>query len=205
MDLIYYDLTGKVLYEKAKYDYMTNTFKAFADAIIPRSPELAQQYGRVQYYGALDLHTGEFVILSLDSLVVPLALPVAETLNMAAEQFLYRKGEAEKTGKEPSGSAAFLSLSPMKRLQVISMLFQPEGIAYFPALDQTNQEQIFLVIPSLTRFSMMGYYSEWAGYGSTRMNPPDQRKLEYYPESWEQVGYPGPSLGYRLAGAYSYT
>ena len=203
--MIYYDSTGKVLYEKNIYDYLTNTFKAFTDAIIPRSPELAQQYGRVQYYGALDLHTGEFIILSLDSLAVPLALPVAETLNMAAEQFLYREGEEEKTGEEPSGSAAFLSLSSMERLQVISMLFQPEGIAYFPALDQTNQEQIFLVIPSLTRFTMMGYYSEWAGYGTTRQNPPEQRTLEYYPESWEQVGYPGPSPGYRLAGAYSYT
>ena len=48
MDLIYYNSTGKVLYEKNIYDYLTNTFKAFTDAIIPRSPELAQQYGRVQ-------------------------------------------------------------------------------------------------------------------------------------------------------------
>ncbi|MFT4104449.1 MAG: hypothetical protein QM657_01715 [Lacrimispora sp.] len=203
MDLIYYDSTGRVLYEKTIYEYLTNTFRAFADAIIPRSPELAQQYGRVQYYGALDLYTGEFIILSLDSLVIPLALPVAETLNMAAEQFLYR--DEEKAGEEPSGSAAFLSLSPMERLQVISMLFYPEGIAYFPALEQASQKEIFLVISSLTRLSMMGYYSEWAGYGSTRMNPPNQRRLEYYPESWAQVGYPGPSAGYRLAGAYSYT
>ncbi len=199
--MIYYDSTGKVLYEKTIYEYLTDTFTAFADAVIPRSPELAEQYGKVQYYGALDLHTGEFIVLSLDSLAVPLALPVAETLNMAAEQFLYREAERE----EGTEAMAFLSLSQMERLQLISILLQPEGIAYFPALDQTSQEQIFLIIPSLTRLSMMGYYSEWAGYGSTRMNPPDQRKLEYYPVSWEQVGYPGPSSGYRLAGAYSYT
>ncbi len=99
--MIFYASTGRVLYEKTIYEYLTNTFKAFADAVIPRSPELTQQYGRVQYYGALDLYTGEFIILSLDSLVVPLALPVAETLNIAAEQLLYREGEEGKQKRRP--------------------------------------------------------------------------------------------------------
>lgn len=204
MDWTYYNSNDRELYEET-YEYLTDTFKAFADAIIPRSPELAQQYGRIQYYGALDQYTGDFIILSLNSLAVPMALPVADTLNMAAEQFLYREREERKAGEEFPGSSAFFSLSPIERLQVTGMLFQPEGIAYFPALDQTSQEEVFLVLPFLIRLSMMGYYSEWAGYGTTRQNPPDQRTLEYYPESWGQVGYPGPSPGYRLAGAYSCT
>ena len=106
--------------------YTQETFKAFVDAIIPRSPGLAQEYGKIQYFGALDFQTDEYLILSLNSYDIP-----------------------------------------------------------------------FNITGSLNRFTMMGYYSEWYGYGSTRLEVPDQRRLEYFPLSWQQVGYPGPSLGYR--------
>ena len=101
--------------------YTNETFQAFADAVIPRTPRLAEEYGKIQYFGALDLHTDEYLFLT----------------------FAYS------------------------------------------------------FVGSLIRFTMMGYYSEWSGYGSTRLEAPDQRKLEYFPLSWKQVGYPGPSLGYR--------
>jgi hypothetical protein len=101
------------------------TLKAFVDAIIPRSPGLAEEYGKIQYFGALDLHTYEYLIMTLSSYSIPLTNPLA------------------------------------------------------------------------VRFVMMGYYSEWSGYGSTRLEEPAQRRLEYNPLSWKQVGYPGPSLGYR--------
>lgn len=48
----------------------------------------------------------------------------------------------------------------------------------------------------LSKLTMRGYYSEWYGYGSTRLNNLNQRILESYPLSWEQAGYPGPSLSY---------
>jgi hypothetical protein len=50
-------------------------------------------------------------------------------------------------------------------------------------------------IDALIRATMMGYYSEWFGYGSTRLNEPDDRVMEYQPFSWQQVGYPGPNRG----------
>jgi hypothetical protein len=126
-------------------------FRAFADAIIPRSPELAEEYGKVQYFGALDLHTDEYLILSLNSYYIPIAKTTAEALDLASEQLVILSGD----------------------------------------------ELILSAISALNRFTMMGYYSEWSGYGSTRLAAPDQRILEFYPLSWEQVGYPGPSLGYR--------
>jgi hypothetical protein len=49
---------------------------------------------------------------------------------------------------------------------------------------------------SLVRLTMLGYYSEWYGYGSTRFLNPDQRILETTPISWQQINYPGPSLSY---------
>lgn len=103
------------------------TFQAYVDAVIPRSPRLAEEYGKIQYFGALDLHTDEYLILTLNHNSISWA-------------------ESES---------------------------------------------------ALNRITMMGYYSEWSGYGSTRLEKPDQRRLEFFPISWKQVGYPGPSLGYR--------
>ncbi|MEL7655898.1 MAG: hypothetical protein AAGU75_08320 [Bacillota bacterium] len=107
--------------------YTQETMKAFVDAIIPRSPRLAEEYGKIQYFGALDFHTDEYITFLLNHYNMP-----------------------------------------------------------------------FSIMGSFNRFTMMGYYSEWYGYGSTRLETPDQRRLEFFPLSWEQVEYPGPSLGYRV-------
>ena len=56
------------------------------------------------------------------------------------------------------------------------------------------------VVDVLIKLTMMGYYSEWYGYGLTRLDEANQRVLEFQPISWEQVGYPGPATGNR--GAY---
>lgn len=204
MDKIYDNSDSSILDEEVIYEYVEDTFKAFAEAVIPRSPELAEQYGRVQYYGAVDLFTYEYLIMSLDRLLIPLAIPMAEVLNIAAEQFLYKKGE-DPAASDSSDGTYLLRLSPVERLWAVNLLLQPEGINYFPALLQISQEDILPIIPTLNKFALMGYYSEWSGYGSTRLYPPEQRTLEYFPVSWEQIGYPGPSQGYRVARSYSYT
>lgn len=203
MYLTHYNSNNWMWDENITYEYVADTFKAFADSMVPRSPELAEQYGRVQYYGALDLHTDEYLIMSLDSLVVPLAIPVAQALNTAAELFLYNKG-GKQNHSSPSAWTSFLRLSPDERLQVIDLLIQPEGAAYFPTLMQMGGENIFSVVSSLNQLTMLGYYSEWSGYGSTRLAPPNQRVLEHRPVGWEQTGYPGPSRGYRVSRSYSY-
>lgn len=57
----------------------------------------------------------------------------------------------------------------------------------------------------LVETTMMGFYSEWSGYGTTRLNKPNQRRLEYDPISWKQIGYPGPSQGYHALRPYQFT
>lgn len=157
----------------------------------------------MQYYGALDLFTYEYLIMELDSLSIPMALPAAIVLDGAAEQFLY-KNEDKPEDLDSSDISLFSRLSPSRRLQAVNLLIQPDGLQYFPVLPQLRPEDLFPVIMSLNRLTLMGYYSEWSGYGSTRLNPPGQRTMEHFPVSWEQVGYPGPSKGYRVARSYSY-
>lgn len=170
------------------------TYQAYVSIIIPRSPELAEEYGKIQYYGALDFKTDEYLVLTLNSLSTPMALPVAEVLDIASEQLVILDGSSMMYEE----NFDFSTLSPTDRFRTILLLKQNQE--YFVDLLSPSQhypEYIFSIISNLNRYIMMGYYSEWFGYGTTRLNTPDERKLEFYPLSWKQVGYPGPSLGYR--------
>lgn len=174
-----------------------DTFKALVDAIIPRTSRLAREYGRIQYFGALDLNTDEYMILTLNSYFIPLAEPMAEILDLAAQQLIYLEGEdiLQNFSKFPEGGA-FASLTPLDRFRALTLLGEFESDqGDLSSMD--NPELILTISTTLNRFTMMGYYSEWSGYGSTRLEAPDRRVLEYFPISWQQVSYPGPSLGYR--------
>jgi hypothetical protein len=167
-----------------------NTFQALVDAILPRTPLLAQEYGRIQYYGALDQQIDQFLIYELNQYPIPMAAPTAEILNMAAA--LWRRNMGYY------GPVSFAMLSPIERFSALGMLLQQVGNpAMLELISQENPELSISAISMLDTYTLMGYYSEWYGYGTTRLKPPDERTLEFTPLSWEQVGYPGPSLGYR--------
>lgn len=175
------------------------TFKAFVDAIIPRTPGLAEEYGRMQYFGALDLHTDEYIGLSLKYYYFPLAIPTADMLDIAAEQLVYidENFTLFHFSSFPGGGT-FAALSPIDRFRALTLLEQLKVyLAYLPVPFKNNPGLVLYITGQLNRFTMMGYYSEWSGYGSTRLNSPNYRKLEYFPLSWKQIGYPGPSSGYR--------
>lgn len=174
-----------------------DTFQAFVDAVVPRSPELAEEYGKIQYFGALDLHTDEYMVLSLNSYYIPLAEAMAEALDIASEQLTVLDGDNQLFRMSPEG-VMFASLDPIDRFRALTLLEQNQ--LYFAELMAPLLNDPGLILSAmgmLNRFTMMGYYSEWSGYGSTRLDAPDRRRLEFYPLSWKQVGYPGPSLGYR--------
>lgn len=196
-------LKDGLLNENSVYDYVVNTFKAYADAMVPHSPDLAELYGRIQFYGALESYTAEYLIMSLDSYPTPFAVAAAEILNLAAKQYLMEKGKDPDSTRD-SGGLYFAKLSQEDRLKIVDRITSHNGIIYIPAGLTMKQEDIVPVLPALNRLTMMGYYSEWSGYGSTRFMPPDKRMLEYQPIGWGQVGYPGPSKGYRVAGAFNF-
>jgi len=174
-----------------------NTFRAFVDAVVPRTPRLAVEYGKIQFFGALDQGTDEYMVLSLNHYYIPLAEPTADMLDIAAEQIMLYEGDY----RAPASFlrwGKFASLSPIDRFRVLLLL--DEFAIYLvdlPTPFKDNPGLIVSITSDLMRLAMMGYYSEWSGYGSTRLEEPNQRKLEFFPLSWKQVGYPGPSLGYR--------
>lgn len=182
----------------ASLQYTGEVFKAFVDAIIPRTPELAEEFGKIQYFGALDFYTDEYIILSLDNYYFPIAVPVAEMLEKAAEQLIFTEGSRSLELSISVEESPFGALAPIDQLRVLAQIDQITGNKVdLPLPFQNDPGYILYITSALNRFVMMGYYSEWFGYGSTRLESPNQRKLEYFPLSWNQVGYPGPSLGYR--------
>ena len=150
--------------ERVPFQYLIND-------IIPRSPELAYLYGIVQYYGALDSHIDEYLIINMESQDVSFAEATVAMLD------LVYKGEGIFGGTEFLNSLATMDSMPV------------------PYKD--NPAMIISSINSLVSSTMMGYYSEWSGYGATRLATPNERIFEYAPISWGQIDYPGPSLGHR--------
>jgi hypothetical protein len=168
------------------------TFEAFVEAVIPRSPKLAEQYGNIQYYGALDFLIDEYLIITLNEYHPNLAEATAEMLNVAAEKLILRNENREPV--HFNGSGNFSALTPNDRLLALALLKKYQYTSshlLFPF------ENIFFnITDNLIRITMMGYYSEWFGYGMTRLKMPNERILEFYPLSWNQVGYPGPVPGH---------
>ena len=172
-------------------EYIQNTLQAYVDTIIPQTPGLAEVYGYIQYYGALDLQVDEFLLENLEQQYIPLAEGAAELLNAAATQWLVDQG------LDIQGSLG--TLPPQDRLGAImlSQLGQVDT-EQLPAEQWRDPSFASSITSSLLLYTLMGYYSEWSGYGTTRWNPPGDRILEYFPISWQQIDYPGPSLGYRV-------
>jgi len=186
-------------YQKDSLRRTQETFQAYVDAIIPRTPGLAEEFGRIQFFGALNLHTDEYVTLSLNYYYIPMAEPTAEMIDVAAEQLVIMDGNKSLVNfSRFMGGSAFAAIDHSDRFRALTLLEQLNiYLADLPIPFQGNPELILYTTSALNRFTMMGYYSEWSGYGSTRLETPNQRKLEYHPLSWKQIGYPGPSLGYR--------
>lgn len=165
------------------------TLSAFVDAIIPRSPELAKEYGDIQYYGALDFLIDEYLYVTLNEYQPDLAEATVEMLNAAAQRLVSRV-ENKKTLNLSEGGI-FASLAPSDRLLAIALL---KKYQYSSSHLLYPYEKIFYnIVDNLIRLTMMGYYSEWFGYGTTRLMQPNDRELEFYPLSWNQISYPGPT------------
>lgn len=185
------------------------TFQALVDTIIPTTLRQAEAEGTVTVAGAVQLCVDEFVMKEIDHsqfvpandnhrIQIPLSRSTAQLLDMGAEQ-LIGKGLAQPPLNPwhfPGGQ--FAALSREDRLQTLALLDRLEiPLDLVPPPYQNNPGMIQTMIDSLTQLTMFGYYSEWFGYGTTRLFPPDYRQVEFFPPGWSLVGYPGPAFGYR--------
>lgn len=172
-----------------------DTYQALVKAIIPHGKSSAVK------------DMGNFIIWVLDQKVaiqsglsletIPLSDATAELLDTSARQ-LIAKNKASDRQKLFSNDGSFASLSREDRLRALAILEKLDiDLRSLPTPYRYNTGLIQFMIDSLNRFVMFGYYTEWLGYGSTKFDIPDEQILKQFPSSWEQVGYPGPTLGYR--------
>ncbi|HJV45425.1 MAG TPA: hypothetical protein VJ824_06830 [Bacillota bacterium] len=183
------------------------TFQALVEAIIPYSPTLAR-FGNEQTFGALEEHIDEFMILKLDKLLtssygyyscrIILSRPTAFMLDAAATQLIVTgQTQDPQTFQFPYGGP-FTTLSRNDRFRAIELLEKVKiDLGSLPPPYQYNAGLVKFISGALNWMTTSGYYSEWSGYGSTRLGQPDNRRVEFFPISWLQVGYPGPAYGYR--------
>ncbi|MCM3603055.1 hypothetical protein M3175_20145 [Robertmurraya korlensis] len=170
------------------------TIKAAVDAILQAPPMDEVIYGYV--IAVLDqtlpstINQGE---------TIPFSKQTASLLDMAAIQLMYlEKGRYSYRMSAFPREGVFSTLSRSERLRAINLLERlevpleslPEPFTNNPGLTQSMKNTI-------TQLTFLGYYSEWTGYGSTRFNRPEYKRIEYFPMGWIQTKYPGPAFGYR--------
>ena len=138
---------------------------ALVDAIIPRSPILAQVYGEFMYYGALDLYVDEYLVILLNYGTTPMFLLTTETLNMAARQYLnqvesQRNRDRSQNMRTAKDDARFQDLPRRERFRAMLLLEQIDTYFSNEVLFQENPGLISIA-SSIIRSTMMGFYSEW--------------------------------------------
>jgi hypothetical protein len=170
------------------------TIQAAVDAILQASPMDEVVYGYV--IAVLDQTLPSSIN---QGVTIPLSKQTANLLDIAAIQLLYieRKVYFYHTWAFP-GKGVFSTLSRNERLMALNLLERlevpleslPEPFTNNPGLTQSMKNTI-------TQLTFLGYYSEWTGYGSTRFNRHEYKRIEYFPVGWIQTKYPGPAFGYR--------
>lgn len=190
------------------------TFSALLEAIIPETPELAEELGPEYEPGAVSVGLDEFFVTFLNELVA-VGLPgfghldnarlsegVAAALDAAAAELLAR-GENEHPPTAESGAAGgpFARLSPRDRMRAISLFEEKEGdTGDLPG--PFAESDGGLIAQLMNGFAPFVYYSDWAGYDDY-MAPRSER--EFDPDdivAWDQVEYPGIEDGYAALRGY---
>jgi hypothetical protein len=189
-------------------------FKALTGSIIPNTYELTEKQAPLYAIGALDLHTSEYLICTLDHYVslklilknfnIYLANATAEMLNIAARQLISTGGNEKPINPAvPTEQGIFAALEATDRCRTIILLEQLKvDLTSLPVPFRHNPGIVLAMVSIITVLATAGYYSEWSGYGSTRLAPPGKRKIEHLPTGWKQIGYPGPSKGYHALRGY---
>ncbi|WP_438449025.1 hypothetical protein [Gorillibacterium sp. sgz5001074] len=189
---------------RSERDVVT-AFKALSDTVVPAA------YGEP---GAVDYGVEHFIMWQLDHMVtvpsdlgqipVQLSRATASLLDAAAATWCI---SVQHPGSPPAPvcpvPGLFASLNTRDRAGALSLLQGPRlELGSLPSPYTYNAGFVRTMFHVLTTLPMMGFYSEWIGYGTTRLLSPDYRVMERFPEGWRQAGYPGPSYGYRELRGY---
>jgi hypothetical protein len=188
------------------YDLHTRaTFQAYVDLIIPLEALIFNIYEYIIF--ELDYSIPISIEQQLTQMNKSLSKSTAQLLDVAAIQ-LIQSGKAKCTLNVWAfpGGGPFAALDRSDRLRSITLLEKLEiDVSRAPAPYQNNPGLIRNMMDSINQLALFGYYSEWSAYGTTRLFPPNYRRLEYFPIGWIQSNYPGPAFGYRDFRGYLLT
>ncbi len=207
------------------------TFRAIVDAVVPETPELADELGPEHGPGGLAVDLDDFAITFVDDGFqfglphvgthgnIPLADPVAHLLDTAALTLLERGdnedepsidralsllGPADPPPEEVRDAVGpFAELSPRDRLRAVGIIDEFE-IDVSPAEDELFELDGGLIGQLVVGFTELIYYSEWQGYDDFT-KPPSERVHSSDAgavQSWGQTGFPGFANGYAALRGY---
>jgi hypothetical protein len=197
--------------ERSLNRYIKSTFQSLVHAIIPPHLKQKEYIGTVHVAGAQELQVYEYVIWILDHSI---AFPVKEQLKLVNGSMSKSTAELLDAGAArliqtgqilyplnvtayPCGGP-FSALSPIDRLRAVTLIERLDiNLENLSIPYKNNPGIVRNMMDILNELPMFGHYSEWTGYGTTRLFPPEYRRVEYFPPGWEQTNYPGPSFGYR--------
>jgi hypothetical protein len=191
------------------------TFTAVVDAVIPDTPEVADDLGAEHESGGLDIGLDAYLIEYVNTLfsaVTPastggnlrLAEAVAKVCDAAATELLAR-GENEER-PDPTrfeGGGPFASLAREDRLRALALLDEKDadtGALSAVAADADVPAPVVegtagLVPQLVVAFTQVIYYSEWQGYEDISAPPSNRSFSETVDgerlQSWRQTDFPG--------------
>ena len=224
-------LTGENPDESDLDLYVEVTLRAVVDAVVPETPELADELGPEHVPGGLAVGMEEFLVTFVDDLFqfgfphvgtrgnLPLSAPLVEVLDAAADALVaHGDNEAEPDvdrvvallgpGDPPARrvrgvAGTFAKLSRRDRLRALGILDEFE-LRVAPFGHGLFEFDAGLVGQLIVGFAEMIYYSEWAGYDDFSL-PPSERTHPNDPaavQGWRQTGYPGFADGYAALRGY---
>lgn len=200
--------TSRRLEKESSSSHTRATFKALNDAMIPASPDGAEKQEPVHSSAPSEHRIDEYQIYTLNHsllqiilklvIKVHLAGPTAKLLDKAASRLISDGGNNKPVNPAIlENTGPFAALAPYDRLRAVFFLEQINvSPLRLPFLFFNNPGLVLSVTSTLIMLTTIGYYSGWTGYGSTSLQRPEKRMREHFPESWKQIGYPGPSTGY---------
>ncbi|MFC6763919.1 hypothetical protein [Natrinema soli] len=194
ISLLDLDLDGKALEEHLTFGPIERFEIGFAD--LDDATKGAAEFELLVETGNETVHRvlQNYPYAALFTLVFDLA---------AAEFVALGKNEGPVSPNEQfPGGGTFTRLSREDRLRCLWTIIDGGAIDTLDDLlsplvpDAGILKYVVMAVNGLHGF---GYYTEWSGYGNTKMNTPNEREMQTEPgevQSHQQSGYPGPVPGH---------
>lgn len=203
--------------------YSRRTLDALVDALIPETPELAEERGEEHEPGASDVALADQLQAAFNHLQATGVLRgtggvsasdppeptrtapiIALLLDLGSLEFLLRDRQVERP--RPKLSGPFQWLQPEDRLRLFDFLSNESFLRNI--VEQLADRIPYLglvdfMLDGLVTMPLLHYYGEWSGYEDdrNRLNP-DPESFSGDVQSWEQTDFPGQEDGYPVLRGY---